>query len=132
MVDPGHAALFLIALGVCLVPRIGMIAMVILSLPMARVSNVNFFLVAIVAALVGAGLRCLPGMAMGGLIGILRRNGLPISSDAVPEPARLPLGVALLPAIGGAALRYGKFAYFNPRLFSLVAKKWTKAKGRLP
>jgi len=67
--------------------------------------NVNAFVIpVIVSAITGFALGCLPGMAIGGAIGLSRRNVLPRAPDAAPEPDDIILKAFLFPLIGGVSV----------------------------
>jgi hypothetical protein len=121
-VDGTIAVMFLVAVGVCFIPRIGIGAMIVVSFIMTRISKVNFFFMAIAAGLVGAILGCLPGMAIGGIAGFIRKNNLPHANDAHPEPSSLFITTVLLPAIGGATLLYFYIVVLNPWLAEILSK----------
>jgi len=122
IIDPTLAVLFLVAIGVCFIPRIGMIGVAIFIFFMIKFSNVNvnFFFMVIGAALAGASLGCLPGMAIGGIIGLSRKQSLARAMDASAEPQGILLKAVLLPLIGGIALFVFYFFVFNPWLVDLL------------
>ena len=74
-----------------------------------------------VATLVGAILGCLPGMAIGGAIGLSRRKTLPCATDAGPEPDGLFLKVFVFPILGGAALWTLYLLIFNPWVYEYLS-----------
>jgi hypothetical protein len=115
-VDPGLAILFLIAIGICFIPRIGIIGIAIIAVIFMKFSKINFFLIGIAAALTGGILGSLPGMAIGGIIGYYRRNSIARAHDAGMESKGLFLKAVLLPLITGFAL-FGFYIFvFNPWL----------------
>jgi hypothetical protein len=74
------------------------------------------------ATLVGAVLGCLPGMAIGGIIGVSRKQALARAKDAEPEPAGLALKTVAFPFAGAGAVWGLYFFVFNPWLASVLAK----------
>jgi hypothetical protein len=122
-VDPTLAILFLAAIGACLIPRIGLIGMVIISIAMSRYSQMNIFMVVISAALAGATLGCLPGMAVGGVVGVCRRKSYPQAADAKPERDGLVFKAVLFPLLGGAAVWALYLFVFNPWVVGLLTKQ---------
>jgi hypothetical protein len=56
------------------------------------------------AASVGAILCCLPGMAVGGAIGLVRQKSLPRAKDALPEQGDLVLKTIVFPLVVGSAV----------------------------
>jgi hypothetical protein len=119
-VDPALALLFLVTIGVCLIPRIGVAGVVAVSVATSKFTKANFFMMGLAAALVGAILGCLPGMAIGGLIGLWRNGALPRAKDAVPESPGLVLSAVVLPLLCGAALLAFYVLVFNPWLTSVM------------
>jgi hypothetical protein len=120
--DPALAFMFLVAIGVCFIPRVGMIAVIIVVIAMAKFTRVNLFIMGLAAALIGAILGCLPGMAIGGIIGFRRKSSLSCARDATPEPEGLFVKAVLLPLIGGCGLFVFYILVFNPWLVSVLEK----------
>lgn len=121
--DPRLAFMFLLAIGVCVIPRVGMVGVIVVSVAMAKFTRANFFVMGLSAALIGATLGCLPGMAVGGLIGLSRRRALPLAKDARPEgEAVLPKAV-VFPFLGAAAVWGFYLLVFNPWLVSVIEKQ---------
>jgi hypothetical protein len=118
--EPVAAFLFALAVGVFLIPRIGWVTVAAIAFAMARFSSINFFFIGLAAALVGAILGCLPGMAIGGIIGFSRKNSLSVAKDAVPEQDGLFLKAVLLPLISGCALFAIYLFVFNPWLMEVL------------
>lgn len=119
-VDAGIAFLFVLAVGVCFIPRIGWIGVAAISYFMFKFSRANFFFMALAAALVGAILGCLPGMAIGGIIGFSRKNSLSLANDAAPEPGGLLLKSVIVPLVSGAVLFVFYIFVFNPWLMGVL------------
>jgi hypothetical protein len=119
-VDPGLALLLLLAAGVCFIPRLGFGAVLVMSFVMMKFTQVNLFLVLGVASLTGALLGCLPGMAIGGIIGLIRRSSLPVAKDASPEAPGTAYQAVVLPMVGGGALLAFYLFVFNPWLLGLL------------
>lgn len=119
-VDPGLAFLFLIAIGACMIPRIGFVAMAVISFYLIKLSKINFFFMGIAAALAGAMLGCLPGMAIGGAIGFYRKKSLPVAQGAIAEADNLVLKAFVLPLLGGVAGIVCYFYVINPWLIKVI------------
>jgi hypothetical protein len=119
-VDPTTAVLFLAAIGVCFIPRVGVWLMIGIGFLFAKLSRVNLFIVAIVAALVGSMLGCLPGMFIGGIIGVIRKSSIPRVRDTVDESSVSIVLTILLPALGGCGLILFYIFIFNPWLVSVL------------
>lgn len=120
-VDAGLAFLFAIAVGVCFIPRIGWLGITAISFFMFRFSNANFFIMALTAGITGAVLGCLPGMAIGGFIGIKRKSSLPLAQDATPESENLLLKTGIIPLVSGIAIIVFYIFVFNPWLMNTVS-----------
>ena len=121
-VEPGAALCFVIAIAVCFIPRVGIVGMITVTVVMGQFYRGNFFMMGISAAIIGAILGCLPGMAFGGLIGLSKRRKLPHAPDAKPEGNAIALKTTLLPFVGGAVLAALYFFVLNPWLMSVLAK----------
>jgi hypothetical protein len=109
------AFFFLVAIGLCLF-RAGIVLVIVASIAMAQYTRVNFFIVGLSAALVGAILGCLPGMAFGGILGLVRRNRLPRAADFKAEPNDVVLKAVLYPSLGAAAVWAFYLLVFSPWL----------------
>ncbi len=120
-VEEGMAFLFLIAIGVCFIPRIGMGLMIVVSLILSRLSKVNFFFMALAGALVGAIIGCLPGMALGGIIGLVRRDNLQKAKDAEPEENHVVVKSVILPLVFGLLIIWFYIFVFNPWLVEALS-----------
>jgi hypothetical protein len=118
-INPQLAFFFLIAIVACCIPRIGVVGMIMVSYLMIKFSKVNFFFIGIAAALTGAILGCLPGMAIGGAIGMYRRSNLPLAQDVMAETGNLMVTTLILPLFGGTALLLFYFYVFNPWLIKV-------------
>ena len=112
-VDPALAFMFLVAIVVCCIPRFGMIGVIGISIFMMKYSKANFFLMGLSAGIVGAVLGCLPGMAVGGIIGLARKNSLPVARDGNSDPEGLFLKAVILPMAGACALWIFYLFVFN-------------------
>jgi hypothetical protein len=121
--DPSLGFLFLVAVGLLFIPRVGIVGMVIVSIVLARFTSVNVFGVVFVAALVGAALGCLPGMAVGGIIGLSRRRGLPLARDAAPQARGLVPRTVVLPSLGAVGLWSVYLFVFNPWLVGVLSNE---------
>ncbi len=120
--NPTVGLMFLAVAGVCAIPRIGFAAVFGVSLLMSKFTDVNLFIPVLSATLVGAVLGCLPGMAIGGIIGVSRKHGLAQAGDAEPEPAGLALKTVAFPFAGAGAI-WGLYLFvINPWLANAVAK----------
>lgn len=118
--DPKLAFLFLVAIGLCCIPRVGVLGMVLISFFMMQYSKVNFFIVGLAAAAIGAVLGCLPGMAVGGIVGFWRKHTLEHAQNTPPEPPGLLWKAVLLPLTGGAGLIALYLFVFNPWLTRML------------
>ena len=118
--DPLLALLFIGAIGLLFIPKIGTIGMIIAVILLNRLTEVNLYLAAISAALIGGILGCLPGMCLGGLYGLIRRNSIPKAHDAEPENISVILKAIILPFIGGISLILTYIYIFNPWLQSVL------------
>ena len=123
-VDPMMALLFAGAVVVCCVPRIGVIGIIVISLWMTKYSSANFFLMAGAAALVGAVLGSLPGMAIGGIVGLCRKGHLP-RVEGAPElsPGDALARAVVLPALGGGVLLAMYFLVVNPWIYEVLERQ---------
>jgi len=119
--EAGMAFLFLVAIAVCFIPRVGIGLMVVISLILSRISKVNFFFMALAGALIGAIIGCLPGMAVGGIIGLLRRDNLPKAKDAEPEENHIVIKSVILPLVFGLLILWFYIFVFNPWLVEALS-----------
>jgi len=117
---------FLVTTGILLyfVPKYGKLFFFIVLFNSYQHPDAAFFLpTVLVVVLVGAGLFCLPGMTVGGLIGWGRRRFIPRAYDAVPEPNSVLGKAVLLPFFGGSvvicAYLYVGFNFLLPLLYRL-------------
>jgi len=120
---------FLVTTGILLyfVPKYGKMFFFLVLFNAYQNPDAAFFLpTVLVVALVGAGLFCLPGMTIGGLIGWGRRRFIPRAHDAVPEPKSVLVKAVLLPFLGGSAViityLFVAFQVLLPLLYSLREK----------
>jgi protocatechuate 3,4-dioxygenase beta subunit len=103
------AILFLVAAGVCFIPKVGIGAAVVTSLVMSRFTTLNLFFVFLGAAAVGTILGALPGMAIGALIGLIKKRSSAVSGWMITKALVLPL-------VGAVALFSVYFVVVNPWL----------------
>jgi hypothetical protein len=118
-VDVLTAILFLAAIGVCFIPKIGAGLMIFLAIAFTWFTGVNLFLTVLVAGITGAVLGALPGMAIGGLVGLLRRNAGKAPADTQPESGIVSVTAFILPLIGGVGLLAVYIMVINPWICSL-------------
>ncbi|MBK8500253.1 MAG: hypothetical protein IPL52_15880 [Flavobacteriales bacterium] len=118
--DPRMAALFAASVGVCFIPRFGFAACIGLAIVTAKVSKANFFIMGLSAALIGAVLGCLPGMAIGGAIGLARKKGLILANDSGAEGSSIILKAVVFPLLAGVTLWILYVFVFNPWLVSVL------------
>ncbi len=120
-IEPGAGLCFLAAVALCFVPKIGVVGMVVASFVIGQFYSGNFFLMGLTSALTGAILGSLPGMAVGGLVGLARRGSQALAPDALPEGGGVFLKGVLLPALGGIALLLFYVFVFNQWLISMLS-----------
>ncbi|HOX85772.1 MAG TPA: hypothetical protein PKW76_04560 [bacterium] len=120
--DPTFAILFLVVAGVCAIPRIGIVAVVVVSTAMYKFTNANLFITLLSVILTGSILGCLPGMAIGGVVGLARKKSLPHARDAKSERDASVLKAVVLPLLGGAGLWALYLFVFNPWLMGVMSK----------
>ncbi len=118
--DPGAAFCFVFAIAFSFIPRIGVIGIVVISLVLSQIYEANFFMIGISSALTGAILGCLPGMAIGGFIGLSRRTKLELAPGAINEGPWIILKSTVLPLAGGVALAALYIFAFHPWLLSIL------------
>lgn len=119
-VDPLIGILFIVAIGITFIPKIGTVGMIIAVIVLGRLTEVNLYMAAISAALIGGILGCLPGMLLGGVIGWIRRGNLPKAHDSIIEPSSILLYTIVLPMFGAFGLIYSYIVFFNPWLMSVL------------
>lgn len=119
-VDPGTAFLFLIAVAVVAIPRIGWMVTAAIAYAISENTQMNVFIIGLASALAGAILGCFPGMAIGGIVGFIRKESLPRAIDADPEPGVIILKAVIIPLILGASLFYFYIFIFNPWLAKVL------------
>ena len=61
-------------------------------------------------------------MAIGGIVGLVRRTQLPVLIGVAPEAAPVPLKAVALPLAGGVAILAFYFTVVSPWMVSLLAK----------
>lgn len=116
VVEPGAALCFLVAVALCFVPRVGLPAVIVGSIVLGQFYRANFFLMGMAAAFAGALLGCLPGMAIGGIVGLLRQERLRRAPDAPLEEGNPAVTSFLLPAASAVVLHALYFLVVNPWL----------------
>jgi hypothetical protein len=121
-VDPGLAFLFVVVAAVCAIPRIGVLAMIGISIVMMRFAKANLFVTLLAVMATGSILGCLPGMAIGGAIGLGRKKNLPLAPDAKPEGGIMVLKALVLPLLGAAALWALYLFVFNPWMANVMSR----------
>lgn len=85
-----------------MIPKYGAFPFFVFVFAASRFPDTGYFGITIlVVFLVGAALACLPGMAIGGLIGWIRRKSLPGAPDAAPEPNSVIVKAIVLPFLAG-------------------------------
>ena len=114
--DPTLAVLFLVAIGACFIPRIGWTAMIGVSIVMSKFTKVNLFFALVGAGLAGAILGCLPGMAVGGIVGLVRRRRLTLAPDAEREPANVVWKAVVAPVAAACVVWAGYLLVVTPWL----------------
>lgn len=123
VINPLLGLLMVAAIASLFIPRGGLYVMGAIIYIMIKTGvSMNLYMMMMGAALVGALLGTLPGMAIGGLVGLVRSVSLPRAHNAVREPGVPILTAFLLPAGGGAALLYFYVFWFNPMLATWLAK----------
>jgi len=121
-INPAIAFMFVLVAAACAIPRLGLPAMIMVSIMAAKFTSANLFVTLVTVMLVGSILGCLPGMAIGGAIGLVRRKKLPVAGDSQPEREALPLKAFGAPLLGGAGLWAIYIFVFNPWLISVLNK----------
>jgi len=119
-VDPILALLFLGAIAVVFIPRVGMIGVFAVIFLSMKYTRANFFIIGIMAALTGASLGCLPGMAIGGFIGYIRKNSIPVAIDGLPESRGLYFKATIVPFFVGVSLFVFYIYVVNPWLMKVI------------
>ena len=103
--DPFMAVLVTMGILVCFIPRYGITSFFLFLFMASRYPDTEFLLPMILTvALTGAALVCLPGMAVGGIIGWCRRRSMPRAYDAVSESGRVIVKAVFLPFLAGCAV----------------------------
>lgn len=121
IVDPTLAFLFVVAIGVCFIPRIGTIGFIIAIIAINKISGgYNFFFMSIISALTGGILGCLPGLTIGGIVGFIRKSKLPLAKDANPEPKYYLYTLIIIPLLASIGLILFYFFIFNPWLLEFL------------
>lgn len=112
--NPIIGLLFLAAIGVVFVPKIGIMTMAIALIVLNSYTEIDIHLVMIISALFGAIFVGLPGMFLGGLIGWIRKRFSPQAHDASVEPSSVLIISVVLPIIGTIVIFFLFFAYILP------------------
>ena len=103
--DPLMAVLITMGILVCFIPRYGIMSFFLFLFMASRYPDTELLLPMILTvALAGAALGCLPGMAVGGLIGWGRRRSMPRAYDAVTESRGVIVKAVFLPFLAGCAV----------------------------
>ena len=118
--EPTLALLFLAAIGVCIIPRIGTVGVVILSFIIMQTSSMNFFLVGLVSGVTGALLGCLPGMFIGGAIGVIRKQSFKHTIQSFDEKGYNFFTVVLTPLLVGTGLIVLYLMVLNPMFLKML------------
>jgi hypothetical protein len=121
-VDQTLGILFIVAMALMFIPKIGIMGMIIAGFVIGKITQVNIFLLAMVACLTGMILGCLPGMFIGGIVGLIRRGKLPKAHDAIIESIPTLSTMIGLPLIGGFGIIYSYLVYLNPFLIGILEK----------
>ncbi|MGI6495005.1 MAG: hypothetical protein ACOX5G_02770 [Kiritimatiellia bacterium] len=119
-VEPGAALCFAIAVAAVFIPRIGIIGVLVLAFVLGQFYEANFFLIGLSSALTGAILGSLPGMALGGFIGLGRHKAIERAPGASPEDSTIAFKAAVLPLLGSVVVTLLYFFVVNPWLLSAV------------
>lgn len=123
-VDLTFAIMFVIAIAVSFIPRLGIIAVmaVLIIMVIFTNANINFFFMGLSSAITGAILGCLPGMAIGGIIGVYlsRKGAFLYAPDAAPEPKGIFVKAVILPFMGGLGVFIIYLFVFNAWLASFL------------
>ena len=114
------AILFLIAAGICFIPKVGVGVAVVVAFIMSQFTGLNLFLVFLAAALIGSILGALPGMAIGAAIGLVRKRASADTADVPAKSGAVILKSLVLPLIGAIALFSLYFGIVNPWLSRTV------------
>jgi hypothetical protein len=122
MVEPGAGVCFIVAIAVCMIPRIGIIGAVVAAFVMGRFYEANFFIMGIASALAGAMIGFLPGMAVGGVIGMIKKNSLLLAPNADPKEDAGIYKAILLPFVSGLIILYLYLFVFNTWLSKVLSK----------
>jgi len=120
MADPATGFFFAVAVAVVFIPRIGVVGSIAAGFILTYLSGVNVFLIGIVSALTGAILGALPGMGIGGVMGLLKKSSIVRAHDAEEEPQSYSFSMAILPLTLGVALIMFYFLVINPWLLTLL------------
>jgi hypothetical protein len=122
-VDPVLAIMLIIVAGMCAIPRIGIAMSGIVSIAISGFVKVNLLGMFLGVMIIGSILGCLPGMAIGGIVGLARKKSLPLARDAKPE-RYVVLKAVVLPLLGGAVLWALYLFVFIPWLMNIIAKRY--------
>lgn len=103
--DPFMAVLITMGILICFIPRFGIMSFFLFLFTVSQYPDTELILpIILLTALVGASLGCLPGMAVGGLIGWCRRRSMPRADDAVSESRGVIVKAVLIPFLAGCAV----------------------------
>ncbi|MBN1782550.1 hypothetical protein JW948_15545 [bacterium] len=101
LVEPGMAFCLAGAIAVSFIPKIPWWGYAGAGYFLIQIAGANIFLVYILIGLTGAIPGCLPGMAIGGIVGFNRRRNLILAGDAVPESNGIVYKGVVLPFASG-------------------------------
>jgi hypothetical protein len=116
------AILFLATIAVIFIPKIRWIGFIAMTFILAKFGSTGLFLTVLTSAVLGAFLGSLPGMAVGGIVGLIRKNSILLAKDASSEPSGLIFKAVIAPIILGCTLLIIYFLIFNPWLIQVLDK----------
>jgi hypothetical protein len=119
-IEPGAALGFAVAIVAVFIPRVGILGVLVVSIVLSQFYRANFFLIGMSSALTGVVLAILPGMALGGLIGLARRGRIRRAADAIDEDRILVLKAVVLPFIAGIAIIAFYWYVAQPWMLSIM------------
>ncbi|MHB8105305.1 MAG: FHA domain-containing protein [Dehalococcoidales bacterium] len=114
------AILFLVAIGVCFIPKIGIGVTIAIAFAFSRFTGINMFGMVMGAGIVGAILGALPGMAVGGLAGLIKSKSMADANDIRPAGIGTVITAFVLPLLGAIGLFIVYFVVVNPWFVSLL------------
>jgi len=114
------AILFLVAAGICFIPKVGVGVAVVAAFIISQFTGLNLFLVFLAAALIGSILGVLPGMAIGASIGLIHKRASANAANVPIESGPVIVKALVLPLIGAVVLFTLYFGVVNPWLSRTV------------